>query len=1834
MAENSGVRKSGRKARSKSLGPGGLDALLNQEKRGEERTSAAGKPRKRRESMVPASQVKSILLPTVPISPRPHPARAGMSRRRTSLLNLPKLNLPSKSTSSSNPFSIGSDSSNGVTTSIPLRTEEEQAAAARERQRKDILATRAERRKSLGNRRVSFATEATLHTFEPSASLGGTSEGAKAVQPKSSKGKEAKKDDRRDSFPGPELSDSSSDSDEDAFSSSPIADSDELGRLVDPSEQTNISSNSDSGSDSESDYEATINRKKKKAAEAAAAENKGNLFPNITPMEFDEEEEMRKEIAKEKDTKVGGKKGIRNFFKKPITVIRGDQPQDQPSKKPVSNSKKPFEDDGDGEADMDITKAVGGVLNKAPGPSDGGVDVDEQDVDMDITRPIGGLISAVRAVQAKQPQVKPSALFGAGSDDEGDGGADMDITTAVGGLVQPRKPADTEVNYPSLPTFDTEEADMDMTRPVGGLLQSVQYPPLPSFPVEDEDTAMDVDDDETADMDITRAIGRILPPDSKKSAAFANDDQTMDITMAVGGIKDTSASTAKKPKKSAAFASDDQTMDITMAVGGIKHTSSGTTSSDDEAESSDEGELGEKTMDMTTAIGGIINKESPPPARKKGGRRRSSTIGTVLLQSGKDWAREQELERQLQKDAEEQTDESDGDMDETVAVGGIVRQNTAAKGSPKTAKEDLPVQAPSQDDHVGDMSIDDDDEEDEGDEMEFTAIVPSQIVRRGRENTPSPPQPSTKTTRKDNAALIHSLEGPRINNNTPRPENTDEPPKTPKAGPPANASSLAQPPRNFREGSQSLLPSPGGGWIPPLQKHNVPHSISNTPTDAAVKPSITAAAPKSPSLDRNTQGGILEALTQPKHSPQKKRVTRSSTGKGRPSTSSPATVKTTAAPEPPPTTPQPSTRAARSSRGSNATEFVVAALSTPQRLKNAPQPPQDASPETHTTTANSSITSSSIPKSASFETPPRRQTDPADGFTLSARRRILKPTNPSAPLANTPQRRNSGVGIDKLGLGSPHVLASVKRRQSIGQNSPLKSKFDSPKLLLSEGSRFAADQTREQNEKENEAYLTQKRELERAKDESLPLKERIESMTPKKATSKKRTSMEFNTSASTNRSLFGEPNGAAKGTKRRSMGLDKPSVAVTPAQDSDKPSESQGRVTRSRTSLTGTASVSPPPGPVEVTKAVSPPTQSQPEAPEDDDDEEVPRITMQQFLDMTSISFLDNITYTKRRQTFAPGARRAIIPKPSALFKKGAKDGVVEPEQSLDMDEDEDRESKLGDWITAGAATVVVYELFFKSCRELKQYIHAGKTQMAQLEAKINRQNPRLFREYMDNPVDVKLIMDTQFKSIKTHARLRAKKEWYHWRMEQLANINQQLDINFTGLKKDEEVLSKQCEIVNEALPAALKARAEMKRRLEILKERRKELEACDPVELAKARERLVELRKEVEKKRELAIQKKEMVKQLDEGIEERKKKMEKLKEEIDEAERVKEMNRGFSEEEVWALRDSVRAQEQKSGWSIISVEKSIMTMAYQRALLLTIDASSATAANLQLKYAGEGGSHALLIEQQYFFELLQEQVKAISTAREAIKVVSRFWTATEKIVAQIAKIRGQWITTCSFRPAERQEPGEKNLLEISVKVVLPEEKARLLVVFTVDGEALFKQSALTSETLNENHFSDVVEVLAKPIYCSGPRKIKADAANGKIRGGVTGASAMGSGFGWRGIVKDVIGKCFEKQQARKAAPPPQLQASTASTKITPRKTRSNQTPGKKIPVRAATIPTETATSSAAAAAVPAPVQPNRLAKPSAIPTLFDKAAAPFGTGKRGIPVPTKAAHDDRELPR
>ncbi|KAL8937365.1 MAG: hypothetical protein Q9211_003727 [Gyalolechia sp. 1 TL-2023] len=180
------VNGANKKPRSRSIGPGGLDAL--REGSGNRGEAAA------------ATFVKSILKPTIPLSPpKQIPLHPNARKLPGSPRKSPRKGSPEKGRKNAqegfltdtsdgadgnappevalpNPFSSGSPqleaaltdlSSSHAPNLVAVRTEEEQQATARERDRleKAVSARKDARRKSLANRRVSFAPEATLHTW-------------------------------------------------------------------------------------------------------------------------------------------------------------------------------------------------------------------------------------------------------------------------------------------------------------------------------------------------------------------------------------------------------------------------------------------------------------------------------------------------------------------------------------------------------------------------------------------------------------------------------------------------------------------------------------------------------------------------------------------------------------------------------------------------------------------------------------------------------------------------------------------------------------------------------------------------------------------------------------------------------------------------------------------------------------------------------------------------------------------------------------------------------------------------------------------------------------------------------------------------------------------------------------------------------------------------------------------------------------------------------------------------------------------------------------------------------------------------------------------------------------------------------------------------------------------------------------------------------------------------------------------------------------------------------------------------------------------------------------
>lgn len=170
-----------------------------------------------------------------------------------------------------------------------------------------------------------------------------------------------------------------------------------------------------------------------------------------------------------------------------------------------------------------------------------------------------------------------------------------------------------------------EDMSMDMTRAVGGILRSQPAKAVASSPVADNT------------MELTQAIGGIRSPakqagqkrrrstieDGSPAASINADkgkrrrssvarssmgDDTMDLTIAMGGIQsqgsplkpDRRKSVAKRRSSGLSAEQDDRTREFTQAVGGIRSNIANLHEGDESFDTNEE-----LTMELTTVLGGI-----------------------------------------------------------------------------------------------------------------------------------------------------------------------------------------------------------------------------------------------------------------------------------------------------------------------------------------------------------------------------------------------------------------------------------------------------------------------------------------------------------------------------------------------------------------------------------------------------------------------------------------------------------------------------------------------------------------------------------------------------------------------------------------------------------------------------------------------------------------------------------------------------------------------------------------------------------------------------------------------------------------------------------------------------------------------------------------------------------------------------------------------------------------------------------------------------------------------------------------------------------------------------
>ncbi|KAI1492790.1 Spc7-domain-containing protein [Biscogniauxia mediterranea] len=641
---------------------------------------------------------------------------------------------------------------------------------------------------------------------------------------------------------------------------------------------------------------------------------------------------------------------------------------------------------------------------------------------------------------------------------------------------------------------------------------------------------------------------------------------------------------------------------------------------------------------------------------------------------------------------------------------------------------------------------------------------------------------------------------------------------------------------------------------------------------------------------------------------------------------------------------------------------------------------------------------------------------------------------PTPQVILTPQpRRLSGIGADRPGLGSPKIAAIFDRRGSIGevaddfvpQGGPRVVSFADPRIIEDE-----VDRERQlENDKENGRKILEREAAGVDEDNTTAtLKDMISSMTPKKNPLKGRKSLHVGSASG----LLGkrpveldDDEAEERDGIKRLKGHQSSPVKNIRLHAPPSKAETTGRLTRSAAraseepdagATTPALTSSPNKGP---TTAPSPkglgrfrdvesdqptntvnfddaPIMANPETVGEDPGDRIP---LQDFLNMTSIRFME-LTTTKRRHTQAPTSQRGSF---------------IPDKEDLSLER----------CVVAGACTVPTLELYQHSCRELKKYISEGRRIVREIETETLEENPPLFREYMSATPEFKILMDNQFKNVKTHARLLSKAMWYEWRMKLQDGLKEGLVKIAEGMADDEKLLRTQQELLDSVLPSLTKKFESLQVDRDNLQSAAQELADCDPEELQEARAELVDIDSDIQTKMQKIEELRRQLSETESSISEMSQKKQSCIADIEEAEKVREECRGWTSNEISSLKAKVEGLEKKYGWAITGIADTTMSMTYQREIELVFDVSSfqgkSPNSRIDLWYVAanrEQNPQPATPEKEFFIQVIRDHVRGITQAQTKIctmlDMVSAAWKKANHVAENVRLLNCTFPTTVS----------------------------------------------------------------------------------------------------------------------------------------------------------------------------------------------------------------------------
>lgn len=209
------------------------------------------------------------------------------------------------------------------------------------------------------------------------------------------------------------------------------------------------------------------------------------------------------------------------------------------------------------------------------------------------------------------------------------------------------------------------------------------------------------------------------------------------------------------------------------------------------------------------------------------------------------------------------------------------------------------------------------------------------------------------------------------------------------------------------------------------------------------------------------------------------------------------------------------------------------------------------------------------------------------------------------------------------------------------------------------------------------------------------------------------------------------------------------------------------------------------------------------------------QISLNDFLELTDMKFLDGISTIKRRSTVGMGGL------------SGVKTPTHEP-SSLD-------------YLRAHTVTGPKLEMMYWCCHELKRYISEGIEALNSYEREVDNENPPVIVDYLLASEDMRVRIEAQLKIVKNNSRLDAKRVWYGWRKELVSGHSESLNDSFKALEKDAGVLQETRAALGEKLPQLHSLKEKLETELRREREIVRDIASCDKEEVEGLREAIAE---------------------------------------------------------------------------------------------------------------------------------------------------------------------------------------------------------------------------------------------------------------------------------------------------------------------------------------------------------------------------------------------------------